>query len=177
MTTVHDLLFADNCVLNTKTEEDMQRSMDLFATGANFELAICTAKTVVMHLPPPNAEYNVPKSMSTALNSKRWKPMLIWEARCHTTQASTTRLRTGSAKPGRPSDGCRPPGGITTNTEAEMARQDSGHEVVEWTGILSIHAMLRQVQLRWSSHLVRMDDERLPKRLFYEDVATGARRK
>ncbi|VDL88732.1 unnamed protein product [Schistocephalus solidus] len=47
---------------------------------------------------------------------------------------------------------------------------------LERTGILSIHAMLRQVQLRWSGHLVRMDDERLPKRLFYGDVATGSRR-
>ncbi|VDL91699.1 unnamed protein product [Schistocephalus solidus] len=49
-------------------------------------------------------------------------------------------------------------------------------EVLERTGILSSHAMLRQVQLRWSGHLVRMDDERLPKRIFYGDVATGPRR-
>ncbi|VDM04175.1 unnamed protein product [Schistocephalus solidus] len=32
-TTVHDLLFADECALNTVTEESMQRSMDLFAAG------------------------------------------------------------------------------------------------------------------------------------------------
>nr|VZI26742.1 unnamed protein product [Spirometra erinaceieuropaei] len=32
------------------------------------------------------------------------------------------------------------------------------------------------MQLRWSGHLVRMDDERQPKRLFYGDVATGSRR-
>ncbi|BHF69143.1 hypothetical protein SprV_0301218500 [Sparganum proliferum] len=32
------------------------------------------------------------------------------------------------------------------------------------------------MQLRWSGHLVRMDDEQLPKRLFYGDVATGSRR-
>ncbi|VDL86242.1 unnamed protein product [Schistocephalus solidus] len=60
--------------------------------------------------------------------------------------------------------------------EAEMARQDPGHGRPEVDGILSIHVMLRQVQLRWSGHLVRMGDERLPKRLFYGDFATGAHR-
>nr|VZI27641.1 unnamed protein product [Spirometra erinaceieuropaei] len=49
-------------------------------------------------------------------------------------------------------------------------------DVLERTGIVSIYTMLRQMQLRWSGHLVRMDDERLPKRLFYGDVATGSRR-
>nr|VZI33106.1 unnamed protein product [Spirometra erinaceieuropaei] len=48
-------------------------------------------------------------------------------------------------------------------------------DVLEKTGILSIETMLRQLQLRWSDHLVRMDDERLPKRLFIGDVATGSR--
>nr|VZI18845.1 unnamed protein product [Spirometra erinaceieuropaei] len=32
------------------------------------------------------------------------------------------------------------------------------------------------MKLRWSGHLVRMDDERLVKRLFYGDIATGSRR-
>ncbi|BHF84887.1 hypothetical protein SprV_1002803900 [Sparganum proliferum] len=36
-------------------------------------------------------------------------------------------------------------------------------DVLERTGILSIYTMLRQMQLRWSRHLERMDDERLPK--------------
>ncbi|VDL92483.1 unnamed protein product [Schistocephalus solidus] len=49
-------------------------------------------------------------------------------------------------------------------------------EALERTGILSIPVMLRQVQLRWSGHLVSMDDERLLKRLFYGDVATGSSR-
>nr|VZI15122.1 unnamed protein product [Spirometra erinaceieuropaei] len=49
-------------------------------------------------------------------------------------------------------------------------------DVLERRGILSIYTMLRQRQLRWSGHLVRMDNERLPKRLFYGDVATGSRR-
>nr|VZI34259.1 unnamed protein product [Spirometra erinaceieuropaei] len=45
-------------------------------------------------------------------------------------------------------------------------------DVLERTGILTINAMRRQLQLRWSGHLVRMDDERLPNRFFYGDVAT-----
>ncbi|VDM01284.1 unnamed protein product [Schistocephalus solidus] len=61
-TTVHDLLFADECTLDTVTEEDMQRIMDLFAAGcANFGLTISTPKTVVMHQPPPSVEYNAPR--------------------------------------------------------------------------------------------------------------------
>ncbi|VDM03775.1 unnamed protein product [Schistocephalus solidus] len=59
---VHDLLFADDCALNTVTKEDMQRSMDLFASGcADFGLTISTPKTVVMHQPPPTAKYNAPR--------------------------------------------------------------------------------------------------------------------
>ncbi|BHF75565.1 hypothetical protein SprV_0501866100 [Sparganum proliferum] len=58
----------------------------------------------------------------------------------------------------------------------KLIRQDRipDTDVLERTGILSIYTMLRQMQLRWSGHLVRMDDERLPKRLFYGDVATGS---
>ncbi|VDL88810.1 unnamed protein product [Schistocephalus solidus] len=53
--------FADDLAINTVTEEDMQRSMDLFAAGcANFGLTISTAKAVVMHQPPPSTEYIAP---------------------------------------------------------------------------------------------------------------------
>ncbi|BHF57843.1 hypothetical protein SprV_0100078900 [Sparganum proliferum] len=42
-TTVHELLFADDCALNTTSEEEMQRSMDLFSAAcANFGLVINT---------------------------------------------------------------------------------------------------------------------------------------
>nr|VZH96041.1 unnamed protein product [Spirometra erinaceieuropaei] len=54
--TVHELLFADDCDLNTTSEEEMQRSLDLFFTACeNFGLVINTQKTVVMHQPPPNS--------------------------------------------------------------------------------------------------------------------------
>ncbi|BHF67906.1 hypothetical protein SprV_0301093500 [Sparganum proliferum] len=52
-TTVHEVLFADDCALNTTSEEDMQRSMDLFSAACeNFGLTINTQKRVVMHQPP-----------------------------------------------------------------------------------------------------------------------------
>nr|VZI18607.1 unnamed protein product [Spirometra erinaceieuropaei] len=55
-TTVHELIFADDCALNTTSEEEMQRTMDLFSVACeNFGPAINTQKSVVMHQPPPNS--------------------------------------------------------------------------------------------------------------------------
>nr|VZI10071.1 unnamed protein product [Spirometra erinaceieuropaei] len=55
-TTVHELLFADDFALNTTSEEEMQRSMDLFSVACEtFGLVINTQKTVVMRQPPPNS--------------------------------------------------------------------------------------------------------------------------
>ncbi|BHF72295.1 hypothetical protein SprV_0401535900 [Sparganum proliferum] len=48
--------------------------------------------------------------------------------------------------------------------------------VQEWTGFLGISVLLRHLQLRRSGQLVRMDNERQPKRLFYGDVVTCSRR-
>ncbi|VDL97558.1 unnamed protein product [Schistocephalus solidus] len=81
MTTVHDLIFTDDCALNTVTEEDMQRSMDLFAAGcATFGLTINTAKTMVINKPPPIVEYNDIKININGAQLNNWKPLLI----CHT---------------------------------------------------------------------------------------------
>nr|VZI43364.1 unnamed protein product [Spirometra erinaceieuropaei] len=64
----------------------------------------------------------------------------------------------------------------SSHPEAELEGRIRYTDVLERTGILSIYTMLRQTQLRWSGHLVRMYDERLPKRPFYGVVATGSRR-
>ena len=40
-------------------------------------------------------------------------------------------------------------------------------EILEQTGMSSIFTMLRKTQLRWAGHVVRMPDERLPKRILY----------
>nr|VZI47182.1 unnamed protein product [Spirometra erinaceieuropaei] len=55
--TVNKLLFADDCALNTTSEEEMQRSMDLLSAACDkFGLVINTQKTVVMHQPPSNSD-------------------------------------------------------------------------------------------------------------------------
>ncbi|VDM00840.1 unnamed protein product [Schistocephalus solidus] len=114
-TTVKELLFADDCALNTVTGEDIQRSMDLFTAGcANFGLTISTAKTVVMHQPTPSAEYNDPLINVNGAQHKMWKPLLIWEARPHATRESMGRLPNGSLKLVKPSADCKPPCGIAT---------------------------------------------------------------
>nr|VZH98579.1 unnamed protein product [Spirometra erinaceieuropaei] len=69
-----------------------------------------------------------------------------------------------------------PPQLSSPHTEAEAAGPNLRHWRTEATVILSIYAVLRQLQLRWSGHLMRMDDERPPRRLFYGDVATNSRR-
>nr|VZI25052.1 unnamed protein product [Spirometra erinaceieuropaei] len=62
ITTVYELLLADNCALNGTSERDMQRSMDLFAAACeNLGLIINTENTVVMHQPPPNTAHNAPQ--------------------------------------------------------------------------------------------------------------------
>ncbi|BHF59874.1 hypothetical protein SprV_0100283500 [Sparganum proliferum] len=54
--TVPELLFANDCVFNTTSEGDMQRSMGLFATACdNLCQVINPEKGAVMHQPPPDA--------------------------------------------------------------------------------------------------------------------------
>ena len=48
-------------------------------------------------------------------------------------------------------------------------------EVLNRAESTSIHTFLKTAQLRWSGHVARMDDKRLPKRLFYGELAEGKR--
>nr|VZI34508.1 unnamed protein product [Spirometra erinaceieuropaei] len=225
-TTVQELLFADDCALNTTSKEEMQRSMDLFsAVCENFGLVINTQKTVVMHQPPPNSATvpNAPPQIS--VNGTQLQVVENFPYLGSTLSRNTkiddevaNRISKASQAFGRLQSTVWNRHGLQLSTKlkmykavilptllygaetwtvyAEQARrlnhfylsclrrilrlkwQDRipATDVLERTRILSIYAILRQIQLRWSGHLVRMDDERLPKRLFYGDVATGSRR-
>ena len=43
-------------------------------------------------------------------------------------------------------------------------------EVLKKAGMQSMHTVLKLAQLRWADHVVRMPDERLPKKVFYVEL-------
>ena len=58
---LREFLFADDCALTAKNEENMPRSMDLLSTACdNFGLTISTKKTEVMHQPMSWKPYQEP---------------------------------------------------------------------------------------------------------------------
>ncbi|BHF80542.1 hypothetical protein SprV_0702367000 [Sparganum proliferum] len=223
-TTVHELLFADDCALNTISEEDMQWSMDLFSAACeNFGLVINTQKTVVMHQPPPPNTAIPPNAPQISVNGTQLQVVENFPYLGSTLSRNTeiddevaNRISKASQAFRRLQSTVWNRHGLQLNTKLKMykavilptllygaetgtvytkqaRRLNHFHlsclrrilwlswqdripctDVLERTGILSIYTMLRQMQLRRSGHLVRMD-ERLPKRLFYGDVATGSR--
>ena len=50
-------------------------------------------------------------------------------------------------------------------------------EILRWAELTGIEAMLNQAQLRWSGHVTRMDDSKLPNQLFHAELSTGKRHK
>nr|VZI37260.1 unnamed protein product [Spirometra erinaceieuropaei] len=206
-TTVHDLLFANDCALNTTSVEEMQRSMDLFSAACeNFGLVINTQKTVVMHQPPPNTATppNAPQISvnGTQLQVVEYFPYLgsTLSLNAKIDDEVANRISKASQAFGRLQSTVWNRHGLQLSTKLKMYKavilptllygaetwtvytkqarrlkhfhlsclcrivklnwQDRfpDTEVPERTGILSIYAILRQMQLLLSGQLVRMDD-------------------
>ena len=51
----------------------------------------------------------------------------------------------------------------------------TNNEVLSRAGCISLEATVARHRLRWSGHVVRMEDDRLPKSLFYGELQQGAR--
>ena len=48
-------------------------------------------------------------------------------------------------------------------------------EVLKRAGMQSIHTLLKLAQLRWTGHVTRMPNERLPKKILYRELQVGKR--
>nr|VZH92147.1 unnamed protein product [Spirometra erinaceieuropaei] len=210
-TTVHELLFADDCALNTTSEEEMQRSMDLLPVAReNFGLVINTQKTVVMHQPSPNSA-TPPNAPQISLNGTQLKVVKNFPYLGSTLSRNTkiddevaNRISIASQAFGRLQSTVWNRHGLQLSTKLKMykvvilptllygaetwtvytrqaRRLNHFHlsclrrilrlnwqdripdtDVLERTGMLSIYSLLRQVQLRWSGHMLRMDDGDYP---------------
>ena len=56
-----------------------------------------------------------------------------------------------------------------------MARHDPRYRGPKKAGMESARTPLKLAQLRWAGHVTRMSDERLPKKVFYEELQEGKR--
>ena len=57
----------------------------------------------------------------------------------------------------------------------QVARQHSRHRSPEKGRDESVHTLLKLAQLRWTGHVTRMPDERLPKKILYGELQVGNR--
>nr|VZI36775.1 unnamed protein product [Spirometra erinaceieuropaei] len=208
-TSVHKLLFADDCSLNATSEGDRQRSLDLFAAARDiFGLVINTGKTVAMHQPPPDAsQINLDGTQIQAVDNVTFltasfltapKSAMKWPAEfpmpAELRSLAGHRLDSSRSPPQRQTQGVQsshladaavwsgnlhglqeadakgqplPPRLTSTDAKAEMAGSHFGHSHTGTDKNPQHHAMATQLHLRWGGCLVRMDDGRLPKRLFH----------
>ena len=69
---VHDFLFADDCALNARSEDEMQRNRDIFPSAFDaFGLTISTKKTEVMFQPAPHTHHAYPTTTAITVMGQK----------------------------------------------------------------------------------------------------------
>ena len=220
VSTIRELLFADDCALAADTEKGLQRLCDCFASAARrFGLIISIKKTEVLyqpargnaHVPPaifiegtqlkavelfkylgsivsfdalPDAEITSRIGKATAafgrLNKRLWKnrnirvdtKVSVYKAAVVTSLlfgCETWTLRTKHIKQLEAfHQNC-----LRRISRIRWFHRVTNYEVLEKCNIGSIQSMLDSAILRWTGHVARMSNDRIPKRLLYGRLISG----
>ena len=220
MSTIRELLFADDCALAADTVEALQRLCDCFSSAARrFGLTISIKKTEVLYQPARGNAYVPP---AIFIEGKQLKAVELFKylGSIVSSFASpdaeiTARIAKATSAFGRLTKrlwknrnirldtkisvykaavttsllfGCE----TWTLKKAHIAQMEKFHqsslrkiarirwfhkvtnyEVLERCNIGSIQSMLESAILRWTGHVTRMSEDRIPKRLLYGRLASG----
>ena len=220
VSTIRDLLFADDCALAADSEEGLQRLCDSFANASRrFGLTISIKKTEVLYQPARGNAY-VPPNISIGGIQLKAVELFKYLGSIVSNDASadaeiTARIAQATSAFGRLTKrlwknrnirldtkisvyratvvtsllfGCE----AWTLKKAHIARLERFHqsclrriakikwqyyvtnyEVLADCGITSIQCMVEGAVLRWTGHVVRMSNDRIPKRVLYGRVVKG----
>ena len=220
LSTIHDVLFADDCALAACSLQALQHLTDRFATAARrFGLTISIKKTEVLYQPAPGNLYVPPavtiegKQLNAVENFKYLGSTISNDASIDA--EITARIAKATAAFGRLTKrlwanrdirldtkiaiykasvltsllfGC----GTWTLKKQHIFRLEKFHqaslrkisrirwfhkvtnyEVLSRCNISSLEAMVDSARLRWTGHVVRMNDTHIPKTLLYGRLASG----
>ena len=220
VSTIRDLLFADDCALAADTQEALQRLCDCFSSAARrFGLTISIKKTEVLYQPargnayiPPvifiegkqlnavelfkylgsiasndaslDAEISARIAKATAafgrLTKRLWKNRNVrLDTKISIYRASVvTSLLFGSETWTLKKRHITRLEKFHQTSLRRIARirwfhKVTNYEVLSQCNICSIQSMVESTTLRWTGHVTRMSNDRIPKKLLYGRLTTG----
>ena len=221
LSTIRDLLFADDCALAALSQEALQRLCDCFAKAATrFGLTISIKKTEVLFQPAPGNMYAAPAvtiegKLLNAVNNFKYLGSIVSNDTSMDDEI-TARIAKATAAYGRLVKRLWTNRGIQLNTKISVYRaavltsllygcetwtltkkqvnrlekfhqttlrkiarirwfhKVTNYEVLSRCNLSSLQSMIDKAKLRWTGHVVRMKDHRIPKALLYGRLATGA---
>ena len=224
MSTIRDLLFADDCALAACSQEALQRLCDCFATAARrFGLTISIKKTESLYQPALGNIY-VPPAITIEGKQLNAVEKFKYLGGIISNDASLDaeidgRIAKATSAFGRLTKCLWTNKGIRLNTKVavykaavltsllygcetwtlnkkQISRLEKFHhnclrriakikwyhkrtnyEVLFLCNISSLQSMIDRARLRWTGHVVRMNDDRIPKALLYGRLASGAPRR
>ena len=220
MSTIRELLFADDCALAADTEEGLQRLCNCFSTAARrFGLTISIRKTEVLYQPARGNAYVLPKifiegQQLKAVELFKYLGSIVSRDASHDAEI-TARIARATAAFGRLTKRLWKNRNIRVDTKISVYRaavvtsllfgcetwtlrkthiaqlerfhqtclrkigrirwsdKVTNYEVLVRHNIGSIQSMIESAILRWTGHVTRMSNDRLPKKLLYGRLASG----